>query len=210
MQTLNAHTDSVFHVIELKNKKLVSCSSDETIKFYNIDDNNKYVKDYSISTNGYNGPVIQTKDNEICFYESDNNLCFYDIIEKKVITKINNIELRSYIFKCMIIIEKDLLFLGGYNQLYIINVKQYKLIEPINSHGSGYIACNLLLDENILLTGDNNGGLIQWKIENNNLLRISIKEKAHDGRINTLLKIENDFILSGGDDEIIKIWNWKN
>ena len=210
MQTLNAHTDSVFHIIELKNKKLVSCSCDETINIYNIYDNNKYVKDYSIKTNGSNGPIIQTKNNEICYQESNNTLCFYDLIEKNVIKKINNINLRSYIFKCMIIIEKDLLVLGGYNQLYIININSYKLIEPINSHGSGYITCSLLLDENILLTGDNNGGLIQWKIENDNLRRISIKEKSHNCKINTLLKIENDFILSGGDDEIIKIWNWKN
>ena len=210
MQTLNDHTDTVFHIIELNNRKLVSCSCDETIKFYNIDDNNKYKLDYSIPTNGSNGPVIQTKNNEICYQESDNNLCFYDIIEKKVITKINNIELRSYIFKCMIMITIDLLVVSGYNQLYIININSYELIKPINSPDSSFIICNLLLDENILLTGDNNGRLIQWKIENDNLKKTPKKEKAHNCKINTLLKIGNDFIVSGGNDEIIKIWSWKN
>ena len=38
--------------------------SDEAIIFYNKD-NNEYKKDYSISTNGINGPIIQTKDNDI-------------------------------------------------------------------------------------------------------------------------------------------------
>jgi len=212
MQTLNDHTETVFHIIELKNKKLVSCSSDETIKFYNIDDNNKYKLDYSINTNGFNGPVIQTKDNEICYQEctQENNnvstICFYDLMEKKVIAEINNIILPSYDFNCMIMIKKDLLVASGKNQLYIININSYELIKTIDSPGSGYMVCNLLLNENILLTGDNNGRLIQWKIENDNLERFSIKEKAHDSRINTLLKIGNGLILSGSDDKIVKIW----
>jgi len=209
MQTLNDHTDTVFHIIELKNKKLVSCSSDETIKFYNIDDNNKYKLDYSINTNGFNGPVIQTKDNEICYQEciqKNDSICFYDLMEKKVIAKINNIHIPSYIFKCMIMIKKELLFVSGHNQLYIININSYELIRTIDSSGSGYMTCNLLLNENILLTGDNNGRLIQWKIENDNLQRISIKEKAHDGRVNTLLKIGNGLILTASDDKLVKIW----
>ena len=67
------------------------------------------------------------------------------------------------------------------------------------------MVCNLLLNENILLTGDNNGRLIQWKIENDNLQRFSIKEKAHDGRVNTLLKIGNGLILTASDDNLDNI-----
>ena len=51
------HIDST-KIIELKNKQLVSCSFDKSIIFYN-----KYKKDYSITTKGENGPIIQTKDN---------------------------------------------------------------------------------------------------------------------------------------------------
>jgi len=212
MQTLNDHTDTVFYIIELKNKILVSCSSDETIKFYNIDANNKYKFDYSIKTNGFNGPVIQTKDNEICYQEcieNNNNvstICFYDLMKQKVMAKLDNIHIPSYIFNCMIMITKDLLVVSGKNQLYIINLNSYELIKTIDSPGSYYMVCNLLLNENMLLTGDNNGRLIQWKIENDNLKRFSTKEKAHDGRINTLLKIGNGLILSGSDDKLVKIW----
>jgi len=209
MQTLNDHTDTVFHIIELNNKKLVSCSSDETIKFYNIDDNNKYKLDYSINTKGFNGPVIQTKDNEICYQEciqKNDSICFYDLIKKKVSAKLDNIHIPSYIFNCMIMIKKDLLLVSGHNELYIININSYELIRTIDSSGSGCMVCNLLLNENILLTGDNNGRLIQWKIENDNLQRFSIKEKAHDGRVNTLLKIGNGLILTASDDKIVKIW----
>ena len=83
IQTLTYHTNWVSKIIELKNNQLVSCSGDKSIIFY-FKDNNEYIKDYSISTNGENGPVIQTKDNEICFYEDTNSaLCFYDLLERK-------------------------------------------------------------------------------------------------------------------------------
>ena len=102
IQTLTYHTNYATKIIELKNNKLVSCSSDKSIIFY-FKDNNEYIKDYSISTNGINGPVIQTKDNEICFREDTNSaLCFYDLLERKIITKINNISVSDYHTDCLV------------------------------------------------------------------------------------------------------------
>ena len=49
-----------------KNKCLVSCSDDQSSIFY-IKDNNEYIKDYQVSTNGGCTSVIQTNDNEICY-----------------------------------------------------------------------------------------------------------------------------------------------
>ena len=46
----------------------------------------------------------------------------------------------------------------------------------------------------------------QWRIEGDNLILVSKKEKAHDSIINVLLNIGNGFIASGSDDYIIKIW----
>ena len=111
-QTLNYHTNSVYKIIELKNKTLVSCSEDNSIIFY-IKDNLKYNKDYQISTNGYCSNIIQTKDNEICYYESNNNtICFYDLLERKVKVSISNIST-----SVMIMMTKDLLLITGYNKI---------------------------------------------------------------------------------------------
>ena len=63
-----------------------------------------------------------------------------------------------------------------------------------------------MLNKNMLLTGDNSYTLRQWKIEGDNLILVSKKEKAHDARINVLLNIGNGFIASGSDDNTIKIW----
>ena len=94
IQTINYHTGAVYKIIELNNKKLVSCSGDESIIFY-FKDNNEYIKDYQIKTNGICSPVIQTKDNEIFYSEGTNSaICFFDLLERKLITRINNINKR--------------------------------------------------------------------------------------------------------------------
>ena len=52
LQTLNYHEDWVYKIIELKNKSIVSCSKDKSIIFYKKDNNNKYIQDYKITSNG--------------------------------------------------------------------------------------------------------------------------------------------------------------
>ena len=63
-----------------------------------------------------------------------------------------------------------------------------------------------MLNKDMMLTGDDNERIIQWKIENDNLKLISIKENAHDDKILTLLNLGNGLILSGSYDESVKIW----
>ena len=206
IQTLEEHTNYVSKIIELKNKQIVSCSDDKLIIFYNKD-NNEYKKDYSISTNGENGPIIQTKDNEICFYELANSaLCFYDLLERKIITKINNISVSYYIYDSLVMMTKDLLLATGENKISIINVNSYNLIKTIEVDNSGSIYAACMLNKDMILTSDYNKRIIQWKVENDNLKLISIKENAHEDRIYTLSKLDNGLILSGSCDNSVKIW----
>ena len=101
---------------------------------------------------------------------------------------------------------KDLLLATGYNKLSIININLHNIIRTIDVSGSSWINCACMLNENILLTGDDNKRIIQWKIENDNLKLISIKENAHDDWIFTLAKLGNGLILSGSRDKSVKIW----
>ena len=201
LQTLNDHTDWVFKIIELKNKTLVSCSFDNSIIFY-IKDNIKYTKDYQISTNGSCWNIIQTKYNEICYYEDNNDtICFYDLLERKVKASISNI------YTCnMIMITKDLLLITGYNNISIINVNNYKLLRIINVPGAIRINGICMLNQNMLLTGDDKKIIRQWRIEDDNLILVSKKEKAHDSWITSLVNLGNGHIASGSYDNTIKIW----
>ena len=206
LQTLNYHTNYVYKIIELKNKNLVSCSYDSSIIFY-IKDNNEYKKDYQIQTDGSCSSIIQTKDNELCYSEYNNNkICFYDLFERKIISSIKDINKENGAFERFIMIKKDLLLIPGNNQISIINTNQHNLVRKIEVPGSSWIYGVCMLNKNMLLTGDYSYTLRQWKIEGDNLILVSKKEKAHDGYISVLLNMGNGFIASGSADNTIKIW----
>ena len=101
---------------------------------------------------------------------------------------------------------KDLLLATGENKLSIININLHNIIRTIDVSGSSSILCACMLNENILLTGDVNKKIIQWKIEGDNLQLISKKENAHESDIYTLSKIGNGLIVSGSGDNFVKIW----
>ena len=101
---------------------------------------------------------------------------------------------------------KDLLLATGENKLSIININLHNIIRTIDVSGSNWIECACMLNENILLTGDYNKRIIQWKIVGDNLQLISKKENAHESYIYTLSKIGNGLIISGSYDTFVKIW----
>ena len=207
IQSLTEHNNLINKIIELKNGQLVSCSYDKNIIFYNKV-NNQYKKKYSLTTNGINGPIIQTKVSEICYHEyvKGSSIIFFDLNDNKMINKINNISLSNFNKDCLLKISEDLLIICGVNTLSIVNVNLYKLIKIIDVFNSGHISASCILNENMILTGDENKRILQWKIEDDNLKLISKKENAHNDKIFTLLKIGNNSILSGSKDKIVKIW----
>ena len=102
-------------------------------------------------------------------------------------------------------ITEDLLLINGNQTLSIINVNQHDLIRIVNVSDSDAILSCCMLNKYILLTGDGNHKIKQWKIEGDNLNLISTEENAHKDGIFTLLKIGEGHVLSGSRGEI-KIW----
>ena len=103
-------------------------------------------------------------------------------------------------------ITKDLLLIPGKNKLSIINVNQHRLIRVIDVTGSSWISAVCKLNNNIILTGDYEETIRQWRIEGDNLILISKKEKTHGADISFLLNLGDGHIASGSDDHFIKIW----
>ena len=103
-------------------------------------------------------------------------------------------------------ISKELLFIPGKNKISIININYYELIREIEVPNSGWIYSACILNENIIFTGDDKSIIREWKIEGDNLILISKKEKAHNNWILTLLNMGNGYIASGSRDNLIKIW----
>ena len=205
IQNLTFHTKVVYKIIELNNKQLVSCSGDSSIIFYSKD-NSSFINDFKMNVDSSCSSVIQTKNKEICYSEYKNKIIFYDFIERKIKGKIINIDKRSTTDEWFIMINKDLLAIPGENKISIINVNLYSIIRTINVENSSWIFGICLFNENILLTGDRKYTIREWRIEGDNLICISKKEKAHDGDINYLLNLKNGHIASGSDGGTVKIW----
>ena len=209
IQTLKNHASEVYKIKELKNKKLVSGSADNTIIIYNKDFSNIYREEYSIPTNGKNCPLVQTKDNEICYYEYTDYtsaIKFFDLIKRSTIYKIDNMNVTYSLFDSMIMISNDLLLVTGSNKISIVNVNTYNVINTIDVPNSHWISCALLLNKNTLLTCDYSKRIIKWVIEGDNLKLISTKENAHSTVITTISKLGNGLILTGSQDNLVKIW----
>ena len=209
-QTINNHNDEVYKIIELENKSLVSCSKDSSIIFYKKA-NNKYEKDFQISTNGSCTTVLQTKKNEICYSEYQNdNICFYDFLEKKIKASISNISKNNGknngLREWFLMIRKDLLLIPGYYKLSIINTEQYQLVKEIKNIYNNWVSGVCMLSKNMLLTGDDEAMLRQWKIEGDDLILISLKGNAHNSDMAALLNLGNGYIASCSTDCSIKIW----
>ena len=103
-------------------------------------------------------------------------------------------------------INKDLLIIPGKNKISIINVNKYNIVRIIDVNGSDWIHGVCMLNENILLTGDCNKIIREWKIEGDNLILISQKENTHNNAITYLINLGNGYIASASDDKTIKIW----
>ena len=102
-------------------------------------------------------------------------------------------------------ITKDLLLITGGDKISIINLNNYKL-RIINGPKVYSISGVCMLNQNMLLTGDKEGIIRQWRIEDDNLILVSKKEKAHDNCVSVLLNFGNRHIASGSWDKTIKIW----
>ena len=217
--------DCVNKIIELKNKNLVVCSKNNFNFYYKDNNNDKYKKEYGILPEGLYKNVIQTKENEICYseyftgdglddksfitnfsYINKYTICFYDLKEGQIKAKMS---IKNYGILNMIIII-DLLIIGSSNNIFMINVNQYKIIRLIKIRDIPHSIC--VLNENMFLTGNNDGSISQWIIKDDNIDLFSKKENAHNNnKIIALIKIgkgkiascSNSFIF--GDDNI-KIW----
>jgi len=195
-------------IIELENKDLVSSSFDNCVIYYSKD-KNKYREQFKISSKYPCLSITQTKENEICYSEYikdlNYNICFYDLNKRSIKASINHIN-SSGTGSPFNLILKDLLIIGGKDEISIINVNKYKLIRKIKVPNSDWIYGFCKINENIFFTGDHNGEIYQWEIKGDNLTLISKKKNIHKDSVVTLIKIRNGHIASGSSDMSIKIW----
>ena len=98
-----------------------------------------------------------------------------------------------------------ILIIGGIDKISLVNVYRYELIREINVFNSINNCGFCMLNENMFITGDSCGKIRQWKIEDDNIKIISIKN-VNEKPLLVLFKIGNGRILSSSSDNFIRIW----
>ena len=202
-QILSNHSSYVFKCIELNNEKLVSCSDDFSLIFWEKS-NDIYSNIYSIKNYNKIYDILETKNNEIAlaqFY--DKSLLFLDMNDKSSSKTISNIDLTGWNNSLLMLNDRTLI-VGGHNFIYVIDTLKYELVNKHEIKGNIWSLCKL--SEFSVLSGDNYGNLVQWKISSNKIKLYSKMDGIHDKIITSVINLGDNKIASC-DGERIKILN---
>ena len=204
IHTVKSHEKPIYKVIEMTNGDLVSCSLDKTIINYD----NHYNPNYII-VNEFRDmihDVIEIRENEICACSAYNGfLFFYDFNTHIINGKMNKLNITPWNHSLKMI-SNNLLCIFGNDQMTIVNINKYTIVNKINTLKSNYLNCFIILNDR-LITGDWNGNLKEWKISRNHIVLKTTMENAHLTGIMSIDVLHDGRLVTASQDKTIKIWS---
>ena len=208
-------------VIELDNNRFVASFANSMIYCYSNKNtkNNLYerkanisyignLSDFSISgrTN-----LLKINENEFVGSSKDNKCVQFfiggedDIVENKLINNINSNGHPDSMAK-----KNDILLVGGQQceGIYLISLKDYELIGQTKKDIYDIYSIINISNGNILVGAEEekrNFSIIEYKIENNELIEVQRKNYAHSLNIFNIIE-KKGIIITNSNDETIKFW----
>jgi hypothetical protein len=204
LQTISTtHSNNLIHVRELSSKKLVSCSLDTKLNFY-IPQNNNYNFEISIDTTKSVYNCLEVLDNKLVLAFTD-ELKLFDLNKRKFIKELKEINCYAdWVNDNLCLINQNCLIGCGNNYIFVIDLVQFKLLNKINTNSYNICLC---FWNNKLNVGTSDGMIQEYKINENNLSKISFKEKCHQQHIWQIIKDDEGNLISCSHDNYIKVWN---
>ena len=199
----NSKNSIISKIKELKNNKLISVSDSYEIFIWDFNKNENYFIEFILKDEDEIWDFLEIKFNIIVVDICDQNIInFWDLNNKKKFKTIDSIEIfGNYGNKFSLLNENILLY--GSDSIYVIDIINYKII---NNFSTDFYSNSLLVLNNNIFSVHNNGNIYQWKFENNKLIIVNEKIKAHQNKILNIIKYEN-FIITSDSQGLIKIWN---
>ena len=209
-------------IIELDNYRFIAsfansiiyCYSNKNTKnnLYNLKPQINYIGNMSNFSITGKTNLLKINDNEFVG-SSKNNKCIQffiggedDIIENK---KIENINSNGY--PNSMAIKNEILLVGGQQceGIYLISLKNYELIGKNKTDIIYDVFSIINLSNGNILAGieedKRNFSIVEYKVENNDLIEAKRKNYAHTLNIFNLIEI-NRTIISNSNDGTIKFW----
>jgi len=193
-------------IVELENNEIGLIAQNNIIFYLNI--NNKLDEDFKIRYNdnqiGQYYEMLPVKPGELVIAGNKDKIQFFELNTRKLKEIINiNRDIHWNPSNLLCMINERCLCVGGAKKITIIDVYNKNIISEVEE--SGTHRCLYKLNDNILLTGKDNGDITQWRINGNNLTFVNKKEKAHQDSIYEIIRF-NNLIISCSNDNSIKIW----
>lgn len=217
IQTLKGHTSFVNAIIEIKcyekEKFLATSSTDKVIIIWEKTNNNYKLSKKLINQNSQIEALIESKKYKelICCSFSELIINFYDLKNFTLKFQLKNIKVNRCI-RALNLINEDILIAAGYSSIYLININNHEIIKNIKYNDNIEFNCVYIMkNRNILISQfdySSVAGLIQYSFDENKneLIEISRKNGMHKNYITTILELENNKIITGSYDHLIKIW----
>ena len=207
LSSINAGKDNnPYKIVELQNNEIGLVAYNHIIFYTNINNNlneNFKIK-YDNRQIGQYFEMICVTPEELVISGNEKKIQFFELKSRKLkeIIRLNrNICWSPCNLLCMM--NERCLCIGGENKISIIDVYNKTIINEIKENGVNM--CLYKLNNTTLLSGNDNGEIVQWKIDGNNLYFLDKKEKAHKNCIRDIIRFNNS-IISCSDDCLIKIW----
>ena len=204
LQTINTtHSSNIIHVRELSSNKLVSCSLDTKLNFY-MSQNNNYSLEISIDVPKSVYNCLEVLDEELVLSFAD-ELKLFDLKKRKFIKELKDISCYAdWVNDNLCLLNQNCLAVCGNSYIYVIDLVQFKLLNKINTNSNNISLCYW---NNKLNVGTAEGTIQEYKVNENNLSKISFKEKCHQNHIWQIIKDDYGNLISCSHDNYIKIWN---
>lgn len=202
VKVLKGHKLDVNKVIELSHDRIASCSDDETIIIWNSTYPFQEIKRLKQHTS-YVESLIELKNQDLIVSGGvDWKIIFWDNITYKCAYEINDIICFSR--NSLLELEDNLLIIGGYKKVTIINLSNFQIEKEIILEEAGYVCSMIEFQDGTILCGDGGGHFFHLDALSNQI--IDVKENVHESSIYGLLLINNNTFASCSNDKSVKIW----
>lgn len=198
--SLEGHNHFVSKAFHLDTYDFIcSCSVDQTIRLWNATPPYYHVKTFRDPDDSVVAILQLKSKNKLIAITEDQALMSFDIEKKKFefSMKVNKYPTKNSVVE----VESNIIAIGGNWSINLADLVSRQIVSTIITEFDPISLC--LLDELELLYGDKQG--IIYLVDLVNFSKRSLRS-SHGGKVNCIMKINENIFTTCGDDCLIKIW----
>ena len=196
----NAHNDYINKALYYRNKNIISCSDDKSIKIWE-ENKNKY-QNISIIMNSYKiWSILLLEDKNIFVSAGDEGTKLWNLNNSELIIHFKEICCNSLNGLCRFDNEKIIVCHHKNNSFKVISILKKKIIKIINHPFYSCWGINIIEDKGIFLIGNYNDIKVYNK---DNYECIQTIKDAHSDYITGFIELKNKIVVSYGYENKIK------